>query len=153
MIFAWDGLREQAQSDLSGARERLLSILSNYCGYRPCELVVVFDSYCVKGGVGSRSVYHNLRVVYTRENQSADLYIEALVAEIGKNYAVRVATSDAMIQLASVRSGVLRVSANELLQEIEQVNDRIAAVVRRLHEEARRAAIQNNPLKKLEGPQ
>ena len=153
MIFAWDGLREQAQSDLSGARERLLSILSNYCGYRPCELVVVFDSYRVKGGVGSRSVYHNLRVVYTRENQSADLYIEALVAEIGKNYAVRVATSDAMIQLASVRSGVLRVSANELLREIEQVNEQIAAVVRQLHEESRRAAIQNNPLKKLEGPQ
>ena len=150
MIFAWDGLREQARHDLPGARERLLSILSNYCGYRPCELVVVFDSYRVKGGSGSRSSHNNLRVVYTQENQSADLYIESLVADIGKNYAVRVATSDAMIQLASLRSGVLRVSAAELLREIEQVNDRIAAVIRQLHEESRRAAIQDNPLKKLE---
>ena len=147
MIFAWDGLREQAKEDIAGARERLLDLLSNYCGFRPCELVVVFDSYRVKGGVGSKTTRDKLRVVYTRENESADLYIEALVGRIGKNYTVRVATSDAMIQLASLRSGVLRVSARELLAEIERTDGQIAAYIRRLHEEARRAAIQNNPLK------
>lgn len=147
MIFAWDGLREQAKEDIAGARERLLDLLSNYCGFRPCELMVVFDSYRVKGGVGSKTTRDKLRVVYTRENESADLYIEALVGRIGKNYTVRVATSDAMIQLASLRSGVLRVSARELLTEIERTDEQIAAYIRRLHEEARRAAIQNNPLK------
>lgn len=149
MIFAWDGLREQAQDDLAGARERLLDILSNYCGYRPCELVVVFDSYRVKGGVGSKTKHDNLRVVYTKENESADLYIETLVGQIGKNYAVRVATSDALIQLSALRSGVLRISANELLGEIEQVNEKIAAVIRQLREEAKRASIRDNPLRKL----
>ncbi|MBQ6432317.1 MAG: TetM/TetW/TetO/TetS family tetracycline resistance ribosomal protection protein [Oscillospiraceae bacterium] len=149
MIFAWDGLREQAQTDLSGARERLLDILSNYCGYRPCELVVVFDSYRVKGGVGSKTKHDNLRVVYTKENESADLYIETLVGKIGRNYAVRVATSDALIQLSALRSGVLRISANELLGEIEQVNEKIAAVIRQLREEAKRASIRDNPLRKL----
>ena len=149
MIFAWDGLREQAQDDLSGARDRLLDILSNYCGYRPCELVVVFDSYRVKGGVGSKAKHDNLRIVYTKENESADLYIETLVGQIGKNYAVRVATSDALIQLSALRSGVLRISANELLGEIEQVNEKIAAVIRQLREEAKRASIRDNPLRKL----
>ena len=149
IIFAWDGLREQAQTDLSGARERLLDILSNYCGYRPCELVAVFDSYRVKGGVGSKTKRDNLRVVYTKENESADLYIETLVGRIGKNYAVRVATSDALIQLSAVRSGVLRISASELLNEIEQVNEKIAAVIRQLREEAKRASVRDNPLRKL----
>ncbi len=150
MIFSWDGLREQAQTDLGGARERLLDLLSNYCGYRPCEMVVVFDSYRVKGATGSRTRHHNLRVVYTRENESADLYIEALVAQIGRNYHVRVATGDALIQLSALRSGVLRVSATELLHEIEQVNARIAQCIRQLHEEARRASIRENPLKHME---
>ena len=150
MIFAWDGLREQAGYDLSGARERLLDLLSNYCGFHPCELIVVFDSYRVKGGTGSRSSHNNLRVVYTQEDESADLYIETLVGKIGKNYAVRVATSDALIQLSALRSGVLRVSATELERELERTNGEIAAVLRRLREEARHAAGQESPLRALD---
>ena len=149
IIFAWDGLREQAQTDLAGARERLLDLLSNYCGYHPCELVVVFDSYRVKGGAGSRTKERNLRVVYTQEGQSADQYIEALADRIGKNYAVRVATSDALIQLSALRSGILRMSASELLCEVERVNEKIAEVIRGLHEESRRASIRSNPLRCL----
>ena len=149
MIFAWDGLREQAGYDLSGARERLLDLLSNYCGFHPCELIVVFDSYRVRGGTGSRS-HNNLRVVYTQEDESADLYIETLVGKIGKNYAVRVATSDALIQLSALRSGVLRVSAAELERELERTNGEIAAVLRRLREEARHAAGQESPLRALD---
>ena len=150
MIFAWDGLREQAGYDLSGARERLLDLLSNYCGFHPCELIVVFDSYRVRGGTGSRSRHNNLRVVYTQEDESADLYIETLVGKIGKNYAVRVATSDALIQLSALRSGVLRVSAAELEREFERTNGEIAAVLRRLREEARHAAGQESPLRALD---
>ena len=150
MIFAWDGLREQAGYDLSGARERLLDLLSNYCGFHPCELIVVFDSYRVRGGTGSRSRHNNLRVVYTQEDESADLYIETLVGKIGKNYAVRVATSDALIQLSALRSGVLRVSATELERELERTNGEIAAVLRRLRVEARHAAGQESPLRALD---
>ncbi len=150
MIFAWDGLREQAGYDLSGARERLLDLLSNYCGFHPCELIVVFDSYRVRGGTGSRSSHNNLRVVYTQEDESADLYIETLIGKIGKNYAVRVATSDALIQLSALRSGVLRVSAAELERELERTNGEIAAVLRRLREEARHAAGQESPLRALD---
>ena len=150
MIFAWDGLREQAGYDLSGARERLLDLLSNYCGFHPCELIVVFDSYRVRGGTGSRSSHNNLHVVYTQEDESADLYIETLVGKIGRNYAVRVATSDALIQLSALRSGVLRVSAAELERELERTNGEIAAVLRRLREEARHAAGQESPLRALD---
>ena len=150
IIFAWDGLREQAQTDLPGARERLLDLLSNYCGYHPCELVVVFDSYRIKGGIGSRTKERNLRVVYTAEGESADQYIEALADRIGKNYSVRVATSDGLVQLSALRSGVLRMSASELLHEVERVNEKIAQVIRGLHEESRRATVQNNPLRALD---
>ncbi len=150
MIFAWDGLREQARDDLTGARERLLHLLSNYCGCRPCELVVVFDSYRVKGGIGSKTRHHNLRVVYTKENESADLYIESLLTEIGRNYRIRVATSDGMIQLSAVRSGVLRVSAQELFREIESADAEISKYIKALQEETKRANRASSPLQKLE---
>ena len=150
MIFAWEGLKEQAKTDINGARERLLDILSNYCGYKPCELVVVFDSYRVKGGTGSKTKYNNLRIVYTKEQVSADLYIESLLGEIGKNYRIRVATSDSMIQLSALRTGVLRVSAAELLGEVERTNEAIARLIRNLREESKRASIHENPLRKLE---
>ena len=111
--------------------------------------MVVFDIYRVKGGAGSRTKERNLRVVYTQEGQSADQYIEALADRIGKNYAVRVATSDALIQLSALRSGILRMSASELLCEVERVSEKIAEVIRGLHEESRRASIRSNPLRGL----
>ena len=110
---------------------------------------MVFDSYRVKGGIGSKTRRDKLRVVYTKENESADLYIETLVGQIGKNYAVRVVTSDGLIQLSALRSGVLRVSAAELQRQIEAVNEQIAAFIRQLHEEARRAALQDSPLRTI----
>jgi predicted RNA-binding protein with PIN domain len=149
MIFAWEGLREQAKTDIDGARDRLLDILGNYRGFRPCELVVVFDSYRVKGGTGSKTKHKDLKIVFTKEQVSADLYIESLLGEIGKNYRIRVATSDSMIQLSALRTGVLRVSARELLAEVEGVNESIARVIRDLREESKRASIHENPLKKL----
>ena len=119
IIFAWEELAEQAKSDLDAARRRLCDSLSSYAGFKKCYLVLVFDGYKVKGNPGKKETFHNIQVVYTKENQTADAYIEALVDQIGKNYAVRVATSDALVQLGSLRSGVLRMSARELKEEVD----------------------------------
>ena len=119
IIFAWEQLAELAKHDLDAARRKLCDMLSSYAGYKKCRLVLVFDGYRVKGNPGEKQTFHNIQVVYTKENQSADAYIEALVDQIGRNYAVRVASSDALVQLGSLRSGVLRMSATELLLEVE----------------------------------
>ena len=119
IIFAWENLAKLAQDDLDAARRRLCDILSSFAGFKKIRLVLVFDGYKVKGNPGEKENFHNIQVVYTKENQTADAYIEALVDQIGKNYAVRVATSDALVQLSSLRSGVLRMSARELQEEVE----------------------------------
>ena len=120
IIFAWEELAALAKNDLDAARRRLCDRLSSYAGFKKCTLVLVFDGYKQKGSPGSRTVWNNIRVVYTKEGETADAYIEALAAEIGTNYTVRVATSDALVQLSSLRSGVLRLSARELLDDIRR---------------------------------
>ena len=122
IIFAWEDLAETAKSDLEAARRQLCDRLSSYAGYRKCRLILVLDGYKRKGNPGEKTQFHNIQVVYTKENETADAYIEALADEIGKNYAVRVATSDALVQLSSLRSGVLRMSAKELRQLLEDAN-------------------------------
>ena len=119
IIFAWEELAEQAKHDLDAARRRLCDILSSFAGFKKCYLVLVFDGWKVKGNPGEKEQFHNIQVVYTKENQTADAYIEALADQIGRNYAVRVATSDALVQISSLRSGVLRMSARELKLEVE----------------------------------
>ncbi|MDO5545888.1 MAG: TetM/TetW/TetO/TetS family tetracycline resistance ribosomal protection protein [Eubacteriales bacterium] len=119
IIFAWEELSELARSDLDAARRRLCDIMSSYAGYTKCRTVVVFDGYKQKGNPGEKSQFHNIQVVYTKEGETADAYIEALVYETGGSYAVRVATSDALVQLSSFHSGALRVSARELKIEVE----------------------------------
>ncbi len=119
IIFAWENLAAIAKEDLDAARRRLCDILSSYAGFKKTRLVLVFDGYKVKGNPGEKENFHNIQVVYTKENQTADAYIESLVDQIGKNYAVRVATSDGLVQISSLRSGVLRMSARELLLEVE----------------------------------
>ena len=126
IIFAWESLAKLAKEDLDAARRRLCDILSSYAGYKKCHLVLVFDGYKVKGNPGEKEAFHNIQVVYTKENQTADAYIEALADRIGSNYAVRVATSDALVQLGSLRSGVLRMSARELQLEVEQTGKEMA---------------------------
>lgn len=133
MIFAWEELKDIARDNLDAARQRLLDILSNYQGYKKCRLVVVFDGYKLKGSPGSRSDYHNLHVVYTKEDETGDMFIEKLLHDIGKNYAVRVATSDGLIQLSALRAGVLRISAQELWREVEWVGKQIDEMVRELN--------------------
>ena len=119
IIFAWEELAQQARSDLDAARRQLCDILSSFAGFTKCRLVVVFDGYKQKGNPGEKSQLNNIQVVYTKEGETADAYIEALADEIGNNYAVRVASSDALVQLSSFRSGVLRMSARELRSEVE----------------------------------
>ena len=122
IIFAWDDLASLAKEDLEAARRQLCDILSNYAGFKKCYLVLVFDGWKVKGNPGEKTQYHNIKVVYTKEGETGDAYIESLVAQIGSNYAVRVASSDNLVQLSSFRTGVLRVSARELREEIELAN-------------------------------
>ena len=119
IIYAWEDLAKVAREDLDAARRRLCDLLSSYAGFKKTRLVVVFDGYKVKGNPGTKENFHNIQVVYTKENETADAYIEALAAQIGNNYAVRVATSDSLVQLSSLRSGVLRMSARELEEELE----------------------------------
>ena len=122
IIFAWDELAQQAKHDLDAARRRLCDILSSFAGFKKCYLVLVFDGWKVKGNPGEKEPFHNIQVVYTKENQTADAYIEALADQIGRNYAVRVATSDALVQISSLRSGILRMSARELKLEVEDAH-------------------------------
>lgn len=125
VIFSWEGLKHFSDENLDGARHMLMDILSNYRGYRECELVLVFDGYKVKDNEGERFDYHGIHIVYTKENETGDMYIEKLIDEIGKNYAVKVVTSDNLIQVAAVRSGVLRMSSHEFREEIEWVKKQI----------------------------
>ena len=123
IIFAWEELAHIAKEDLDAARRRLCDWLSSYAGFRKTYLVVVFDGYKVKGNPGQKETFHNIQVVYTKENETADGYIEALVAQIGRNYNVKVATSDSLVQLSSLRSGVLRMSARELKELIDTARE------------------------------
>jgi len=120
VIFAWENLAEQARADLDAARRQLCDALSSFAGFTKCRLVVVFDGYKQKGNPGEKSQFHNIQVVYTQEGETADQYIEALAHDIGKNYAVRVASSDSLVQLSAMGSGVLRMSARELREEVDR---------------------------------
>ena len=129
LIFAWDGLAALAKENFDAARHILTDILCNYRGYTKCELVLVFDGYKVKGNAGEKSDYNGIHLVFTKENETGDMYIEKLVEEVGKNYSVRVVTSDNLIQVSALRAGVLRVPAREFIKEIERVNDRIKEII------------------------
>jgi len=126
IIFAWDELNELAKVNIDGARYRLMDILCNYQGYKKCILIVVFDAYKVTGNIGSASKYHNINVVYTKEAETADQYIEKLAHKIGGKYRVTVATSDGLEQLIIRSQGCLLLSARDLKEEVEYVNALIA---------------------------
>lgn len=127
MIFAWEDLAWQAKADLDAARRQLCDRLSSYAGFTHRRVIVVFDGYKQKGNPGEKGKFHNIQLVYTKEGETADAYIQSLAHEIGSNYAVRVATSDALVQLSSLHSGVLRLSARELEQELARVRQQMQA--------------------------
>lgn len=125
MVHAWDNLKELQMVSLESARQKLLDILSNYQGFRDIIVIVVFDAYLVKGSIGSASLYNNIYVVYTKEAETADNYIEKVVRRLPKHYRVRVATSDALEQLIIMGQGATRISARGLWEEIHQTEKKI----------------------------
>ena len=129
IIFAWDELNKIAAENLDAARKQLCDLLSNYRGFRKCEVIAVFDAYKVKGGQGSVEKYHDIHVVYTKEAETADAYIERATYEIGRRHRVRVATSDGPEQLIILGHGALRLSASAFRQEVEQVEGQIADIL------------------------
>ena len=129
IIHAWDDLKRLAAQDLDGARLRLMDILSNYQGWRKCHVILVFDAYRVKGNPGSVEKYHNIHVVYTKEAETADMYIEKATYEIAREHRVRVATSDGLEQVIILGHGAQRMSARELRFEIDQVQAQIRRIL------------------------
>ena len=129
IIFAWDELKALAAESLEAARQSLADILSNYRGYRNCEVILVFDAYKVKGNHGSVENYKNIRIVYTKEAETADAYIEKASYEMRKQYRVRVATSDGMEQLIILGHGAQRVPAKIFYTEVMHTRTEIAEIV------------------------
>lgn len=125
IIFSWDELKEIAGDNLDAARSQLINILCNYQGFKQCELILVFDAYKVRGNVREVEKFHNISVVYTKEAETADMYIEKVTHELGKNHRVRVATSDGTEQIIILGNGAYRVSAEEFRREVEQVEKAI----------------------------
>ena len=119
IIFSWEELNELAKENIHAACDKLMDILSNYQGYRKCTLILVFDAYKVEGHVEEIITYHNIYVVYTKEAETADQYIEKTVHRIGRQYQVTVATSDGLEQVIIMGQGAHRISAQGLKKEIE----------------------------------
>lgn len=132
IIFSWDELHDIAAQDINAAREQLINLLSNYQSVRKCRLLVVFDAYRVKGGTGSVEKRHGLDIVYTKEAETADMYIEQASYDLSRKHRVRVATSDGLEQMIILGHGAERLSANELKWEVEQASRHIDEVLRDL---------------------
>ena len=129
IIFAWDELNALSKESLDAARHKLMDILCNYQGFQKCVLILVFDAYRVPGSPGSIEQYHNIHVVYTKEAETADMFIERVTHEIGRNRRVRVATSDGMEQIIILGHGALRISARMFHEEVQNVEKQIRALV------------------------
>ena len=131
VIFAWEELKALGEDEIGLARQRLADILASYKGFTGSDVVLVFDGYAVKDNPGEKHDHHGVAVVYTKTNESADLYIQGLLHEIGKNRAVRVVTSDNLIRLSALGSGIARTGAREFGNEVDWVMGQIGDVLRR----------------------
>ena len=138
VLFASPELEEMAKLDLGLARDRLAQLLDNFAAFKKWQLILVFDGYKAKGNPGQKTPFNNIQLVYTKEGQTGDAYIEALAARIGSNYTARVVTSDSLVQLSSFRSGLLRMSARELWEEVERTQGQISALLADLRQKENR---------------
>lgn len=129
IIFAWKDLKKIAEQNIDSARTKLQDILCNYQGFKKCNVILVFDGYKVKGNPGSVIKYHNIHVIFTKEAETADQYIEKVTQEIGRQYHVRVATSDRLEQVIILGKGAVRMSARDLEKEIRETD----AVIKKEH--------------------
>jgi predicted RNA-binding protein with PIN domain len=125
IIFAWEELKELAKNNIEAARNKLMDILSNYQGFKKCTLILVFDAYKVEGEALEIQRYHNIYVVYTKEAETADQYIEKVVHEIGRKYHVTVATSDGVEQVITAGQGASLISAREFEEEVRMAEREI----------------------------
>ena len=135
LIYAWDDLKELADFSLEKARETLMDILANYVAYTKTEVILVFDAYLVKSSDCREIQKDGFRVVYTKQDQTADAFIERLMFELGPNYDIKVVTGDQLIQFSAVRSGILRTTAREFIDELISVGNEITSFIRKLAEE------------------
>ena len=134
LIFCDEELKKTASYNLEKARDDLMNILSNYVSYTKTELVLVFDAYLVEEGKGTEFMRDGYKVVFTKEGQTADTYIEKLMHELGPDYSIRMVTSDRLMQYSAVHSGISRVTAGEFLDELTRIGNEITEFVRRLAE-------------------
>ena len=134
VIFDWDELHALADRDLSAARERLMDILCGWAAFTRTQVVLVFDGYKVPGSLGEKLDYRGIHVVYTKERETGDMYIERFLQQVGKNDHVRVVTSDGLIQLSAVRTGVMRMSSAEFGRQVAEASDQIQAFIARMHQ-------------------
>ena len=132
LIYAWDMLAEEAAFSLERAREVLMDLLADYVAFTKNELLLVFDAYLVKDGMGSEFLRNGYRVVYTKQNQTADAYIERVIHELGPDYSIRVVTGDYLLQISAVTAGVSRMTAKEFIAEFTAVGNQITEFIRRL---------------------
>lgn len=132
LIYAWDSLKSIADYNLEKARETLLDILDNYVAYTKESVVLVFDAYLVSEGVGSEFERAGYRVVFTKQNQTADAYIERMMHELGPNYSIRVVTGDRLVQFAAVHSGISRMTVTEFTDELITVGNEITDFIKKL---------------------
>ena len=129
LIFSWPELKELALSDMDLARSRLLDMLENFSGFTKSSIILVFDGYRLKGSQGEKEERNGVNIVYTKESETADAYIESLASGIGKNEEVTVVTSDNLIRVSAMRSGVLRMSSESFRAEVETVQKQIEAAI------------------------
>ena len=129
VIFSWDELKKAAQTNLDAARNMLINILCNYQGYRKCELILVFDAYKVRGNVREVEKIGNINIVYTKEAETADMYIEKVSNTLARKHRVRVVTSDGMEQLIILGNGALRVSSQSFLDEVRLAEKEIRSII------------------------
>lgn len=129
IIFSWDELNKLAQTSIDAARDRLINMLCNYQGVKKMELILVFDAYKVEGGVGSVTKEGGIYIVYTKEAETADAYIERTTHQLRKQHHVRVATSDGLEQVIIMSSGALRMSASDLYTEVNSVKKDITEYI------------------------
>lgn len=134
VIFDWDELHALADRDLSAARERLMDTLCGWAAFTRTQVVLVFDGYKVPGSLGEKLDYRGIHVVYTKERETGDMYIERFLQQVGKNDHVRVVTSDGLIQLSAVRTGVMRMSSAEFGRQVAEASDQIQAFIARMHQ-------------------
>lgn len=134
VIFDWDELHALADRDLSAARERLMDTLCGWAAFTRTQVVLVFDGYKVPGSLGEKLDYRGIHVVYTKERETGDMYIERFLQQVGKNDHVRVVTSDGLIQLSAVRTGVMRMSSAEFGCQVAEASDQIQAFIARMHQ-------------------